>query len=68
MNEAAEKYFTGNAQLLRKLEAVERSLQSNAKIVVPSGTDLVNIIGEMAGVVPFIKKNGKESVTLDSHY
>ena len=57
VNEAADKYFTGNAQLLKKLETVEASLKSNAKIVVPAGTELVNIIGEMAGVLPLnIKK------------
>ncbi|QOW11810.1 SPFH/Band 7/PHB domain protein [Kaistella flava (ex Peng et al. 2021)] len=55
VNEAAEKYFIGNAQTLRKLEMVETSLQSNSKIVVPTGSELVNIIGEMAGVIP-IKK------------
>lgn len=49
VNEAANKYFIGNAQLLRKLEAVEASLSKNAKIVIPTGTELVNIIGEMAG-------------------
>jgi regulator of protease activity HflC (stomatin/prohibitin superfamily) len=52
VNEAAAKYFVGNAQLLRKLEAVETSLEKNAKIVIPTGTELVNIIGEMAGIVP----------------
>jgi regulator of protease activity HflC (stomatin/prohibitin superfamily) len=52
VNEAADKYFIGNAQLLRRLEMVEKSLQSNAKIVVPSNTELVNVIGEMAGVLP----------------
>jgi regulator of protease activity HflC (stomatin/prohibitin superfamily) len=52
VNEAADKYFTGNAQLLRKLEALESSLANNAKIVIPTGSELVNIIGEMAGVVP----------------
>jgi regulator of protease activity HflC (stomatin/prohibitin superfamily) len=52
VNEAADKYFTGNAQLLRKLEALEKSLTDNAKIVIPTGSDLVNIIGDMAGVVP----------------
>jgi regulator of protease activity HflC (stomatin/prohibitin superfamily) len=57
VNEAADKYFTGNAQLLKKLETVEASLKSNAKIVIPTGTELVNIIGEMAGVLPLhIKK------------
>ncbi len=52
VNEAADKYFIGNAQLLKKLETVEASLKSNAKIVVPAGTELVNVIGEMAGVMP----------------
>src|SRR4030043_1705590 len=52
VNEAANKYFVGNAQILRKLEAVEHSLKNNAKIVVPSNTQLVNVIGEMAGVLP----------------
>jgi len=52
VNEAADTYFVGNAQLLRKLEALEKSLSHNAKIVVPSGCELVNIIGEMAGVLP----------------
>jgi len=56
VNEAADKYFIGNAQLLRKLEALEASLGNNAKIVIPAGTELVNIVGEMAGIVPLIKK------------
>ncbi|MCK9611552.1 MAG: SPFH/Band 7/PHB domain protein [Bacteroidales bacterium] len=58
VNEAADKYFTGNAQLLRKLETLENSLQNNAKIVVPSNSELINVIGEMAGVLPVpLKKN-----------
>jgi regulator of protease activity HflC (stomatin/prohibitin superfamily) len=56
VNEAADKYFVGNAQLLRKLEALEASLGTNAKIVIPTGTDLVNIIGEMAGIIPLDRK------------
>jgi regulator of protease activity HflC (stomatin/prohibitin superfamily) len=61
VNEAANKYFVGNAQLLRRLETVEKSLQSNAKIVVPSNTELVNVIGEMAGVLPMKRESGHES-------
>jgi regulator of protease activity HflC (stomatin/prohibitin superfamily) len=57
VNEAADKYFIGNAQLLRKLEALEVSLEKNAKIVIPTGTELINIIGEMAGIVPIEKKH-----------
>jgi len=35
VNEAADKFFVGNAQMLRKLEAVERALYQNSKVVVP---------------------------------
>ena len=59
VNEAADKYFIGNAQLLRKLQALESALENNAKIVIPTGSELVNIIGEMAGVIPLNNK-GKE--------
>jgi regulator of protease activity HflC (stomatin/prohibitin superfamily) len=59
VNDAADKYFIGNAQVLRKLEAMEKSLEKNAKIVVPIGSELVNIIGELAGVIP-IDRNQKE--------
>jgi regulator of protease activity HflC (stomatin/prohibitin superfamily) len=52
VNEAADHYFIGNAQLLRKLEMVEKSLSSNAKIVIPAGAELINVIGELAGVQP----------------
>jgi regulator of protease activity HflC (stomatin/prohibitin superfamily) len=55
VNEAANQYFVGNAQILRKLEAVEKALMNNAKVVIPSNAELVNVIGELAGIVP-IKK------------
>ncbi len=57
VNEAANMYFIGNAQLLRKLEALEKSLSQNAKIVIPTGAELVNVIGEMAGVLPLSKRS-----------
>lgn len=52
VNEAAEMYFKGNAQLLRKLQTTETALKNNAKIVVPSNAELINVIGEMSGVLP----------------
>jgi len=52
VNEAADRYFTGNAQLLRRLITVERALEKNSKIIVPTGTDLVSVIGRIAGLVP----------------
>jgi len=57
VNEAAEKYFIGNAQLLRRIQAMETSLKDNAKIIVPEGSDLVNVLGEMAGVIPLKSKS-----------
>lgn len=62
VNEAADKYFIGNAQLLKRLETLEGALSENSKIVVPTGTDLVNIIGDMAGVnvLPLEKKKKSE--------
>ena len=60
VNEAAEKYFVGNAQVLRRLEAVEKAMQNNAKIVIPANTELINVVGEMAGILPLKKeKEGK---------
>ena len=69
VNVAADEFFTGNAQLLRKLEAVENALSTNTKIVIPAGSELVNVISEMAGLLPInmsrekdqASKNGKAS-------
>lgn len=68
VNEAAEEFFTGNAQLLRKLEALETSLRHNAKIVIPSGTELVNVIGDMAGVLPLTLNKEKQTAKSDYTY
>jgi regulator of protease activity HflC (stomatin/prohibitin superfamily) len=62
VNEAAQTYFIGNAQLLRRLEATETSLQNNATIVVPSDTELINVIGDLSGVLPV----GKRTTTTPS--
>src|SRR5664280_740461 len=59
VNEAADKYFIGNAQLLRKLQTTETSMRNNAKIVVPSNTELINVIGEMSGVLPVERSAAK---------
>jgi hypothetical protein len=50
--EAADKYFIGNAQLLRRLIMVETALAQNTKIVVPANAELINVVGGMAGVLP----------------
>ncbi len=57
VNEAANQYFIGNAQLLRRLETVERALANNAKVVLPADAELINVIGELAGgIVPIPRK------------
>lgn len=61
VNQAAEEYFIGNAQILRKIEMVEKALEHNAKIVVPSNTELVNVIGDMAGILPLKREDKKEN-------
>lgn len=50
VNEATEKTFGKKAMYLRGLEAVERSLANNTKIVLPQGEKLVNVIGNLAGM------------------
>jgi len=57
VNESAEKYFVGNAQVLRKLEAVETTMKDSSKIVLPQNQQLVNVIDSLAGLVPLpVKK------------
>ncbi len=60
VNEAAEKYFVGNAQVLRRIEAVEKSLSHNSKIVLPADKDLVNVIGDLAGLAPLPIRKRKD--------
>jgi regulator of protease activity HflC (stomatin/prohibitin superfamily) len=59
VNEAAEEYFIGNAQLLRRIEMVEKSLANNTKVVLPTDADLVNVVGEMAGILPLKREASK---------
>ncbi|MFX0185916.1 MAG: hypothetical protein ACFE95_22760 [Candidatus Hodarchaeota archaeon] len=46
--------------MLRRLETIEKSLQTNAKIVVPSDSNLINVVGEMAGILPIKDKKVKK--------
>jgi hypothetical protein len=42
----------GNSQLLKRLETAQFALQNNAKIIVPANQQLVNVIGDLAGIAP----------------
>jgi len=56
VNDAAEKHFIGNAQLLKKLETVSEAFKDNTKIIVPADSDLVNVVGDLAGITVPLKK------------
>lgn len=48
VNEAAEKHFVGNAQLLKQIEMVEGSLKDNAKVILTDkGINPTLLLGEM---------------------
>ena len=48
VNEAANKYFVGNAQLLRKLDVTEASLKDNAKVILSKeGINPQLLIGDL---------------------
>lgn len=59
VNEAAEKYFIGNAQTLKQLEMVETSLRDNAKIVITeNGISPTLLLGSLPVSVTN-EKNGR---------
>jgi regulator of protease activity HflC (stomatin/prohibitin superfamily) len=48
VNEAAEKYFVGNAQKLREIEMIERALKDNSKVVITKdGINPTILIGDL---------------------
>ncbi len=56
VNEAAEQYFVGNAQELKRIEMVENSLRDNAKIVITEqGINPTLLLGSL----PFSTSNEK---------
>jgi regulator of protease activity HflC (stomatin/prohibitin superfamily) len=58
INEAADAYFVGNAQILKQLQTVTESLQANSKIVLPTGQSLVNVVGDLAGLTTARQRDG----------
>lgn len=58
VNEAAEKYFVGNAQELKKLEMTENSLRENSKIVITEhGISPMILLGSLPVSVDSEKAN-----------
>jgi regulator of protease activity HflC (stomatin/prohibitin superfamily) len=57
VNDAANKYFVGNAQTYKRLEVTQAALANNAKLVVPAGTDITAFItGDGMTALPVDKK------------
>ena len=62
INTAIQKYFRNEAQLYKKLETVQFSLENNTKYVIDPHTSITNVIAEqMTGIVPIEKKTGEHS-------
>ncbi len=60
VNEAAEKYFVGNAQTLKQFEMIENSLRENAKIVITEhGIHPTLLLGSLPVSIK-TEKNGHE--------
>ncbi len=61
INTAIQKFFKNEAQMYKKLETVQASLEKNTKYVIDPNTEITNVIAErMAGVVPIETKSKKE--------
>lgn len=57
--ESAQKYFLERPEALRRLEVLERVLVNNTKYVIPSGSDMINLLNlneSEAQVLPVHKK------------
>jgi regulator of protease activity HflC (stomatin/prohibitin superfamily) len=51
---AADRFFVGNAQLLKQLEVTQASLENNTKLIMSDQSRLINVLGltEALGKVP----------------
>jgi regulator of protease activity HflC (stomatin/prohibitin superfamily) len=61
VNEAAEQYFIGNAQELKRIEMIETSLRDNTKVVITEhGISPTLLLGSLPISVSVEKPNGRE--------
>jgi regulator of protease activity HflC (stomatin/prohibitin superfamily) len=61
INTAIQKYFRNEAQIYKKLETIQFSLENNTKYVIDPNTNITNVIAEqMAGIVPIDTKSKKQ--------
>jgi regulator of protease activity HflC (stomatin/prohibitin superfamily) len=63
VSESANQYFKANAQINKRLDVIRDTFSNQAKIVVPSNSDVLNVLGlEGTPVLP-IKKHEGEAAT-----
>lgn len=61
VSEAANEYFKENAQINKKLDVIRDTFANQTKIVVPSNSDVLNVLGlEGTPILP-LKKTGGEA-------
>ena len=66
INTAIQKYFRNEAQLYKKLETVQFSLENNTKYVIDPNTSITNVIAErMADVIPVKSKSSSGKTSRD---
>lgn len=56
INESIRNNFTGQAVEYKKLETALGALENGTKVIVGNDSNLVNVIGDTAGIVPIEKK------------
>ncbi len=62
VSEAANKYFENNAQLNKKLDVIRDTFAQQTKIVIPSSSDILNVLGfEGTPILPIKTKEKKTS-------
>ncbi len=67
VNEAAERYFVGNAQILKQMEMIETSLRDNATIVITEhGISPTLLLGSLPITMTHAETNGHATVLAGS--
>jgi len=61
VSKAADRFFIGNAQLLKQLEVTQASLQDNTKLVVSDQSKLINVLGLAEALSGTQQKTGTKS-------
>jgi regulator of protease activity HflC (stomatin/prohibitin superfamily) len=65
VSESANTYFKENAQINKKLDVIQETFKDSTKIVVPSNSDVLNILGlDNSNIVPIVKKDEDACTTI----